>query len=452
MQRVTIFLICLLCTFISSKLFALDIIEFGAKGDGKTDNTQAFQDAIDACAQAGGGIINIPTGQYLIKSHLTLQHNVTLQGQWVAPPTISRLDSSKTELPYLDQTPLAGTVLLAVENENQPDNQPFITMKTNSTLKGLTIYYPNQGHNNKVVEYPWTIASGAGDNMSIINVLLLNPYKGVDFGSRATGRHYINGLYGAPIFKGLYVDRCLDVGRINNVHFWPFWREAPDTIKNFTRQNGEAFIFGRTDWQYVDNCFAIFYKTGFKFIEGKEKPPYHGGGNVLLNKSGGDMCQYAVLVEQVQGHSGVSFTNSNIFGTVLIKPENHGPVKFTGCSFFGSDSSNEDTPTASIQSAGHGPVMISNSHFIKLSTAHRGKPYIIADSGRISVIGCTFADMNTPDERSPSHIVLKTYVKAARIVANEFFDPMRIQNHAEGATVIESNLSGTQHINMPLKE
>ncbi|MDQ1912652.1 glycoside hydrolase family 28 protein [Paenibacillus sp. GD4] len=41
------------------------LTDFGAVGDGRTDNTGAFRQAIEACAQAGGGRVVIPPGLWL---------------------------------------------------------------------------------------------------------------------------------------------------------------------------------------------------------------------------------------------------------------------------------------------------------------------------------------------------------------------------------------------------
>ena len=38
------------------------ISDFGAVGDGKTLNTSAIQQAIDACTEAGGGCVLVPAG------------------------------------------------------------------------------------------------------------------------------------------------------------------------------------------------------------------------------------------------------------------------------------------------------------------------------------------------------------------------------------------------------
>ena len=54
-----------------------DITRFGAKGDGKTLNTQSIQDAIDQVAREGGGTVIIPPGIYLTGT-VFLRSNVTL--------------------------------------------------------------------------------------------------------------------------------------------------------------------------------------------------------------------------------------------------------------------------------------------------------------------------------------------------------------------------------------
>jgi len=42
-----------------------NVTDFGAKGNGKTDNAQAFQRTIDECTKNGGGIVMVPEGTFL---------------------------------------------------------------------------------------------------------------------------------------------------------------------------------------------------------------------------------------------------------------------------------------------------------------------------------------------------------------------------------------------------
>jgi polygalacturonase len=84
----SILLLALLASFASAQTAAparapLDVRTFGALGDGKTKDTAAFQKALDACTSAGGGVVTVPAGNYLIGS-LSIGSNTTLQ---LAPMT-----------------------------------------------------------------------------------------------------------------------------------------------------------------------------------------------------------------------------------------------------------------------------------------------------------------------------------------------------------------------------
>lgn len=55
-----------------------DVVDFGAKPDGKTLATEAIQKAIDACASNGGGIVRFPAGTFL-SGALRLKSGVTVE-------------------------------------------------------------------------------------------------------------------------------------------------------------------------------------------------------------------------------------------------------------------------------------------------------------------------------------------------------------------------------------
>ena len=55
---------------------------FGAAGDGVADDTAEIQAAIDAAEAAGGGVVYLPAGQYLISAQLLVNdHNVAIVGE-----------------------------------------------------------------------------------------------------------------------------------------------------------------------------------------------------------------------------------------------------------------------------------------------------------------------------------------------------------------------------------
>ncbi len=59
------------------KAFTTSVRGLGAKGDGVTKDTAAFQAALDSCATQGGGIVTVPAGDYLIGS-IVIGPNTTL--------------------------------------------------------------------------------------------------------------------------------------------------------------------------------------------------------------------------------------------------------------------------------------------------------------------------------------------------------------------------------------
>lgn len=77
-------------TALSKANFALNVKDFGALGNGSTDDTAAIQAAINALP-AAGGLIVIPAGTYVISASLTLKEGTQLEG--CGPGTILRVSS-----------------------------------------------------------------------------------------------------------------------------------------------------------------------------------------------------------------------------------------------------------------------------------------------------------------------------------------------------------------------
>ena len=382
-----------------------DVREFGAAGDAKTDDLEAFSQALQAAGEQGAGVVWVPPGEYLISGHLDIPRNVTVKGIWEAPPRSTK----------------GGSVLLAVEGAGQEDGPPFITLHENSCLSGLAVLYPEQKDENPPVPYPWCVR-GIGDNCSIVNVLLANPYQAVDFGTHPAGRHYINGLYSQALRRGIVVDKCFDVGRISNVHLWPFWKIS-GKCRQFTYEQGEAFIIGRTDWEYMSNCFCIGFQIGFRFVARNDGP-----GNAVLTQCGSDVGPVAVQVDQCQPHSGLAFVNGQLMATVRVAPTNAGPVKFTSCGFWPVK---ETGRQADLEGRGH--VTFSACHFAGWDNESKGEPAIWANCEGLTVTGSHFLK---PDA---NHIVLGEQVKAAVIGMNRFHGPARIDDRSDGDVQIGLN-------------
>ncbi|MCL5283362.1 MAG: hypothetical protein M1330_01410 [Armatimonadetes bacterium] len=394
----------------------VNVCDYGAAGNGKQDDTAAFQRAMRAVGVWGGGRVYIPAGNYRINGSLDVPPNVTLQGVWVAPFTSFRMSAP----PYF--APPNGSVLLAYGGKGDADGTPLITLHTNSALDGIAVFYPDQTQPTPT-PYPWCIR-GNGDDCAIRNVLLVNPYQGVDFGTHPAGRHFIDGLYGQPLYKGLFIDQCYDIGRVENVHFWPFWNSS---VGKWTSEHGTAFIIGRADWEYMFNCFCIWYKVGYHFIQHKNGP-----GNVVLTQCGADggadgTATTPVIVDNCQGHAGISFVNGQFMGVtgVVVRPTNTGPVKFTACGFWGMINSIQ-----AAKLAGRGGVTFDGCHFISWGLSESKVPTIDAACQGLIVTACDFMDSGKTSIR------IEPGCLSAVIVANR----LRLGDHIENRSGISAQV------------
>lgn len=396
------------------------VLDFGAAPDGETDATDAFQAAMNAAHEAGGGVVKVPRGVFAIKGRLDLPKDVTLEGLWRAP---------QRGIPFGEGV----SVLLAFTGRDDIDGPAFITMHENSVLKGITVFYPEQVRANPPVPYSWTIRGGGGDNVTIIDVTLINPYQAVDFGTKASGRHYIRNLHGYPLYKGLYVNQCYDVGRLENIHFWPFWDVDPNSpLWVFTRENATSFIFGKTDGEMATGLFSIFYNVAMHFIAG---PVYRDGERIGYEAGSGmftncylDVTPTAILVDEAMPHAGISFVNCSIMAKVVVSPSNRGPVKFSACGFWG-------VPNLDSQAvlAGRGPVIFDACHFNGWGRDTPESPCIVADNHSLTVTGSWF----NLEHRGQPLIELRRGVRAAVITSNLMPQGENIVNNAPGNAAIQ---------------
>jgi hypothetical protein len=341
---------------------------FGAVGNGTNDDTAAIQSALNNVAINGGGIVFLPQGNYLINSSLVVPAQTSLVGVWRAPTAYSQ---------YL------GTTLLAVAGAGSTNGNPFITLQgNNSTLEGVTIYYPNQVANNPPTPYPWAIQGGGGDNVTIQNVLLVNPYLGIDLATHPSGRHLVRGVYGQPLLVGIAVDQCYDIGRIMEIHFWPFWTQNTN-VEAFQSANAVTFDFMRTDWEVVQDVFSWGYSIGARF-----RASTNGAMNGQMSNVNFDNVDVGLQLSASQPYA-VHISNLNIAnaggGTNHIGIQGlagSAGLNVNGATFWGS-------LYQPVSWANSGLLTLSNARFLSWSSS---LPCIHISSGRAILQNNYFTD------------------------------------------------------------
>ncbi len=401
---------------VSANVF--DVRTFGAAGDGNTDDTAAFQKALDAAGKAGGGVVYAGRGNYYFAGRLNVPNAVALKGMWQSVPAHNGIRDRGLPKPTDD-----GTTFLVTADADKEDGPAFITLNTNSTLKGVVLYYPEQKLDDVPTPYPYAVAM-RGKNPAVLAVELLNPYNGID--ATRNERHLIRDVQGQPLRRGIYVDAIYDIGRIENVHFNPWWSMRPKLFK-WQQENGEAFIFGRSDWQYVFNTFCFGYNIGYKFIQTRA-----GLCNGNFLGIGADDCFTALKVENSAPY-GLLITNGEFVSfhgpdptMVEVAETNAGSVRFVNCAFWG--------PCNQIAKvAGNGTVGFGDCTFTQWGGKDGTRPAIQASGGTLLVTGCEF-------RQGHPHIDLAEGVRRAVVTSNVFTGVPRIDNRAKGNTQIALNV------------
>lgn len=397
-----------------------DVLEAGAVPDGETDNTAVFQRLLDDAGKAGGGIVKVPAGRYRINGNLRIPGAVTLEGVFRVPPT-NRHDPA----PHLQ-----GSVLLAYAGRGSQDGEPFIRLNGNmAVLSGLIVHYPEWRQADvPPVPYPPCVLAQGYEDVGVLDCCLINPYEGIRLVLAA--RHLVRNVFGYPSFRGLYVDECYDVGRIENCHFWPFGvaYDPNNDYCKWVNTNGVAFEFARTDWHYVLNTFCFGYGVGYKFSEAKA-----GGCNGNFLGIGADSCRRPVLVEQAQ-EWGLLITNGEFVGRwastdsvgVEIGEKAHGKVSLTNCSFWGPIDRCvwHRSPVAQFTATA--------CHFVHWDNNAQGSPAVQIEAGKAILQGNTFGE-------GELNVHIGEAVRSAVLIGNQAVNGFHVDNRAGKRTQLVAN-------------
>jgi hypothetical protein len=328
--------------------------------------------------------------------------------------------------------PLKGSVILATGGRGQEDGVALFEMGHSSAVRGLTVWYPEQQTTN-ITPYAWTFHLQGHDN-TVENVTLINSYNGIRIGPEGNVRHRVRSVYGCVLRRGIQVDGCSDIGRIENVQFHCHWWSAPEVggdwkpVHEFMWKHCEGFIFGRTDWEYVNNTFIFPVNIGYRFIQTKA-----GAANGQFSGIGADESQVCVKVEAIQP-MGLLIANGqfvcmhgDIRTPILVENSCQGSVRLVNCSFWGPN-------RQCVVSHGKSFLSLSDCY---LSTTFGGKneprrPLVEADGGKLQVRGCSFGT------EEPS-VALRKGLQSAIVTENNGVRGAQIINEIGDLAIIANN-------------
>lgn len=243
------------CIFLTCFLFFMPLLAFsreevvsvkdwGARGDGITDDTQAIKRAIEAVPE--GGIIYFPPGRY------RLQETIELKGKTLRGNTQGAWNADGDVLPLIIVDHLEGPAIHALDS---------------ASISGVCFQYEHKPTVPQAFA-PTILLSGVGINISDIKIH--GCYDGIIAdGKNNIGRLKIRNVFIAQCHNtAIYITRTYDVATLELIHIW-----SPASPTSLT--TGVGIKLGRNDEIHLSNCFV--FHTGIAYLF--ETDEGEGGGS-----------------------------------------------------------------------------------------------------------------------------------------------------------------------------
>lgn len=260
----------------------LNVLDYGAVGDGVTNDSVAFQNAINAASSANQGLF-LPSGKYRLTEPIEIPNSVYIEGVG-CQITISDTPNTASigSWIYIDHTG---------EGLYFRDDALVGTSKKFSKLSQLGFY-----RNQPVPSVAWTPTANSHDirieyNVKLNDIMFLNSTKAVLV--RSGGILTATDVKGQVFDIGFECERSPDVQNWTNIHWWPYWSQQAD-VTDYTIKNCIGFKIQRADGLNIINPFSIFQHrlikmqdasgagsgvTGFNIVDGYSDI---GGGGIEI--------------------------------------------------------------------------------------------------------------------------------------------------------------------------
>ena len=358
------------------------VTEFGAKLDGATDDTAAWNQAL-----ATGRVVYFPEGTSLITDGLTLAAG------WGA-----------------------GIVGAGREKSNFLVNHATFNMAAPGVVRlggafqilrgfGFKFVQPTTTLRSAVKQYPAAVNMAANGRALIAELRIDAGWTGIDATGNAGGSTF-DDLHVGCFSTGLLMDGSLDSMRVSRYHFWPFGIAQDTALYNiYSDGNTYACQFGRVDDLKIESM--ISFRGRIRFFAGAGGIGAFGSGsNIALDGDysriefeQGEMALAAVhgssglvtgdyLIRQTGGE--LVITGLTIEAGVLTEPLVR--VEHATAVFVASGIRTIALAGGSAFSMTAGVMHLSNGYLMDASTGNRLQPMVNVQGGRATLMGLRCQD------------------------------------------------------------
>jgi pectate lyase-like protein len=240
----------------------ISVTDFGAVGDGVTDDTGPFQAAINYC-QAQGITLRIPVAPnaYRLTHPLGITRAFTIEGDGVEPYTGGGPQGTylrgKGSWLWFDHPGIGINIVYGTSVTDGSSEITGMRIQSIGTTRAQPLptanWVPNVFHYDFVTAY-------SGETV-FDDIMILGSFNGI----YANGRVTCNRVRGQTFGTFIFSEFSGDTARFNDCHFWPFW-STNSNIMLYMLNNSICFRFSRLDNPSIVGCFAIWARIGM-FID-----------------------------------------------------------------------------------------------------------------------------------------------------------------------------------------
>lgn len=321
----------------------VNVRALGAKGDGVTDDTEAFQEALRQ-AEAGGGPVLAPPGIYRINA------------------TLSLTDTAVVGLPHA-AFPADTAALPSIVPDHR--DGPAFELRAGGALLGVDITY--QWADEPEAGPPAVRISGIG--AYVANCRIRYAWDGiVSDGVSNVGRTNIENVFMAAVRNcGVRLTGTWDVPRLANVEVWNAG-PVPRAL-----EHGTGFHLGKNDLLRMTDCFAFAYQRGFLFEDTIEGAAIEGGTWATMNGCATDYCGIGL---DVRGEHTLSIAGGSFWDHAqgLLVDGDTARIRLSG-----SEVKSNGAPPVEVRAAGH--VVVTGCSLLRAMPEHPG-PAVVLNGGR----------------------------------------------------------------------
>lgn len=229
------------------------VIDFGATGDGTTDDTAAIQAAITAASVADGRVW-IPRGVYKVTSTITIaSKHISIEG---AGP-----NSTQISIPATFTLGGLGVFVFTSTYPNLPEMS-----KTQYAVKNLKIRFaqPDEAATTNFVHYPYALYFDAVGAIEIDSVTIECAWEAVNLTNSSGGQ--INHLWYSAFSTGLNVDATANNLAVNDLKAWIFGTTDNQNAAMAKASAYKAIQLGQADGFSMTN--SLVYNGSFEKNKG----------------------------------------------------------------------------------------------------------------------------------------------------------------------------------------